>query len=285
MVTQLFSRIRRVQVARLDVSGLDLKFSIKRTLRHQANTCDLTVYNISADHAAQIRNEDNVFVEVAAGYETDGEPTVLFRGIARRDVYVKTQGTEVILEAKARDGGGFTRQRIARSYDRQTPTRRVLEDLITAMGVGRGNIDDYMNDVLRTTSQANFVEGFVANGRAFHIFDRIIRASGNRWSIQNGAIQILRQRRQRTRIGKILSSKTGMIGSPTRDKTGKVTVTVLLQSGLEPGNVVRVESKLIEGDYEIQETNYKGATFGANPDWSATLILKPLTTIVPVRDS
>lgn len=207
----------------------------------------------------------------------------MFRGIARRDIFVKVQNTEVVLEVKARDGGGYTRRRIARSYDRQTPTRRVLEDLITAMGVGRGNIDQFLNDVLTTTAQANFAEGFVANGRAHHIFDRIVRASGNRWSIQNGAIQILRQRRQRTRVGKVLSSRTGMIGSPTRDKTGKVTVTVLLQSGLEPGNVVRVESRLIEGDYEIQETNYKGATHGANSDWSATLILKPLTAVTPPR--
>jgi len=273
---KLYNRIWKFQVGNLDVSHLDGIFQIKRSLRRQTNTCDLRIYNLTAEHVAQLRNENELFVEVRAGYEVDGEPTILFRGNAREQASVSTEKTEIILDVTARDGGTSNFRRINRSYDPGTPLRTVLTDLTNEMGIGIGNLNDFINERLTTSSQDRFTQGVVASGPAYRLLDRIIRSQGLRWSIQNGNLQILRQRRTRINVGKLITSRTGLLGSPTRDKDGKVQCKVFIQSGLEPGNNIRLESRLIEGDYEIQETTYKGSTFGSNSDWVADLVLKPL---------
>jgi hypothetical protein len=275
-MTERFNRIRRVQVGNIDISHLDCEFKIKRTLRRQPNTAELTVYNLSGEASARIRDTRDLFVDIAAGYEHDGDPPLLFRGIATNDVTVYKQNTEIVLEIKARDGAPSLKARINRSYEPNVNIKQVLNDLVQSLGVGKGNLDNFINDSLLSTRQNTLPQGFVSAGNAWIVFDRIIRASGNRWSIQNGVIQIIKQDNTRIRVGKLIKSETGLIGSPKRDKQGKVTIEVLLQSGLEPGNVIRLVSDFVEGDYEIQETTYTGSTFGANPSWSATCVLKPI---------
>lgn len=277
-MTSLYNRIRRITVGNIDVSGFDTTFRIKSTLRRQSNTCELRIYNLTSEQATTIRNTENLRVEVAAGYKSDGEPTLLFLGEAKDEVFIKTERTEIILDIKAHDGSSSLRSRTNRSYNPGVPVRQVLEDLASDLGVGIGNLNDFTDKPLVTTNQNRLSQGFVASGPTWTVFDRVVRASGNRWSIQNGNIQILPQRRTNVVAGKLLNSSTGLLGSPTRDKNGKVQCRVLLQSGVEPGKLVRLQSRLIEGDFEVQETVYRGSTVGSNPDWFADLTLKPLST-------
>lgn len=275
-MTVLFDRIYKVRVGTLDVSHLDVAFNIKRSLKGEPNKLDLTVWNLSRDNLNSIREAGELDVEVRAGYADQQEPPLLFRGLARREVFAYTEKTETVLKLKARDGSGSRRSRINRSYNTETPVRTVLGDLADAMGVGRGNLQDFENDPFSASGNSSLPQGFVAVGQAWVNFDRLVRSQGNRWSIQNGVIQILPQRTARLTPATLIKSSTGMIGSPQRDKSNKVTVEVLLQPNLEPGKIVRVESTFINGDYEIQETNYKGSTVGTNSDWVARLVLKPL---------
>lgn len=277
MIT-LFNRTRKVQVGNFDVSHLDCSFTIKRTLRGQPNTCDLIVWNMKRDSLAAIRDTEDLFVEVSAGYASSNEPTLLFRGNANREVFVRTDKTENILQVKARDGRRSSRARVNRSYGANVPVRQVIRDVIGDMGIGEGNLGDFLDTLLETTNSTNFPHGFVASGQAITIVDRIMRAQGLRWSVQNGNLQVLHQRRSRLVSAKLINSETGLIGSPQRDKLGKVTLSVLMQPGIEPGRIVRVRSRFIDGDYEIQETLYKGKTIGSNAEWQANLVLKPLET-------
>lgn len=274
----LFNRTRKVQVGNLDVSHLDCSFTIKRTLRGQPNTCDLIVWNMKRDNLAAIRDTSDLFIEVSAGYASNNEPTLLFRGNARREVFVRSDKTENVLQVKARDGRRSSRARINRSYGADVPVRQVLQDLIGDMDIGIGNLDDFLDTPIQATNNTSFPHGFVASGQATNIIDRIMRAQGLRWSVQNGNMQVLSQRRSRLVTAKLINSETGLIGSPQRDKLGKVTLSVLIQSGVEPGKIVRVQSRFIDGDYEIQETTYKGKTIGSNAEWQANLVLKPLET-------
>jgi hypothetical protein len=275
--TTLYERIWRVRVGDLDVTTLDIQFDIKRTLKREPNTCEVKIYNLSRENIAKLRSTNNIDIQVNAGFKSDVDPPLLFRGASRTEVYAKVDGTETVVSIKARDGGQMPRTRINRSYDAGVPLRRVLNDLVDAMGIGRGNLDDFINDPLQTSGRTDFPEGFVAAGAPYVLFDRTMRATGLRWSLQNGVIQILRRVPTRTIRGKLLNSQTGLIDYPTVDKNGKVTCNVLIQPGIEPGRIVRVESVFITGDFEVQEANYKGSTTGAKSDWKATLILKPIT--------
>jgi len=116
-VTQrLFMRSWRVQVGPFATTDLDCSFKIERTTAARPGTCELTLYNLSAEHRAQIlalprrrsfgsaagaANPQTV-VEVSAGY-VEAERPVIFRGNLRRAVQ-KREHPEWTLELGAGDG-------------------------------------------------------------------------------------------------------------------------------------------------------------------------------------
>jgi hypothetical protein len=275
---RLFKRKWQISIADIDVSMLDCEFNIRRNLRSEPNTCEITIYNLKRQNIDSIIRNSQIDVEVKAGYEDELiEPTLLFRGWTKTEAYASTDKTENILKVKATDGGRMMRRRIQRAYRQNTPLPTVLRELASAMGVQPGNIDSFINEQLQSSRQSSFVHGFVASGQATELFDNIVRSQRLRWSIQNGAIQIMRQGRSRTQI--VVSLDSGQIlGSPTKDKDGKVTVSCLIQAGLEPGQSISINSRFIQGTFEIQQTEYKGSTLPGNTDWTATMVLKPLQT-------
>ena len=54
MTQRLFMRSWRVQVGPFATTDLDCSFKIERTTAARPGTCELTLYNLSAEHRAQI---------------------------------------------------------------------------------------------------------------------------------------------------------------------------------------------------------------------------------------
>lgn len=273
--TKLFNRIRRITVGNLDVSHLDVSFKVRRTLNRSANTAELTVYNLSRNHLEQIKNQsinrEILPIEIAAGYEADVEPQILFRGFATRDLTVSIENTETVLKLKATDRLPANRARSNRTYAQRTGATTVVNDLIQDLGLEAGNALEHFSDL-------NFQQGFVAFGNALTNFDRIVRSQDLSWSTQNGEILILTGAGTSNRgIGtsKLLNQSSGLIGTPVREKNNKVSLKVLIQSGLDPGRRIRLESVFINGDFLIKEAVWNGSTVG--PTWHVDIVAQPNT--------
>jgi hypothetical protein len=277
-VPALFDRQWSLQVDTLDLSDLDLAFKVERSVWRTPNLAEIRVWNLSETTRAEIQRRETVVLR--AGYE---DPPTLFRGDIRR-VWTETDGIDLVTVLQARDGGrAYSEARIARSYNPGTPVVTVLRDVIADMEIGQGNLAEYAAAYALRNGADTFGDGYVAAGPARRVLDALTRAAGLRWSVQNGALQLLRQGTPLQSRAVLLTSDTGLLDSPTWDergirtegRRGLLTARALIQPGIEPGRKVRVESRLVEGDFEVRKIQYQGETRG--DAWDAVLELRPIS--------
>lgn len=259
----------------LDVSALDIQFDVTKSTTREPNTCEVRVFNLKRQNRATAGTAERPRVVLRAGYKADGDPPpLLFNGNARRQ-YSQREGLDVVTVLQCSDSGReIQTARISRSYNPGVRVTRVLRDAVTALGIGEGNLADFESSYQARNGATSFADGYVADGPARRIVQDLVRAAGLRWSVQNGALQLMRSGEALQATAPDLNAASGLVGTPTRDERGKVTATVLLQPGIEPGRRVVLSSEEIEGSYEVRQTVYKGDT-SAQP-WYATLELAPL---------
>lgn len=271
-MSALFGRQWSLSVGSLDLSDLDLSFKVARTTRREPNSAEIQVFNLSRQTRARV--EQGGLIRLYAGYE---DPAQIFQGDSRY-VYTTRDGTEQITTLIARDGGhGYVDSPISRAYAPGTPVETVIRDALDVMGIGRGNLADF---VYGLDGGQDLADGYVAHGPANRVLNDLIRASGCRWSVQHGALQVQRRGQAlQTRVV-VLSPDSGLLGSPTWDerglrsggRRGVLTCVTLIQPGIEPGRMVRIDTVDVTGDFEVRGIEYVGDTRA--DDWTASLTLR-----------
>lgn len=277
---RLFDRTWSVSTEDVDISDLDMQFQITKSVKREPNTAILRVFNLAPATRSRLegpRREDQSTVKIRAGYRDQGDPPpTLFVGEARR-VYSEFDGEDIVTTIEARDGGiQYTAARLSRNYAPGTAVSVVLRDLVTQMGIGEGNLNEFEVAYALRNGASSFVDGYAVSGPIRRSLNAIVRGAGLRWSIQNGALQLQRRRTALQTSSVVISPDSGMLGSPTREKKGAVTVSTLIQPGLDPGRKFVVESRLVTGTYEVQRVEYAGDTAGN--DWYARVSGKPVSS-------
>ena len=261
----LYMREWRLQVGTYDLSELDLSFSITRDVTREPNAATIKVYNLKDREG--IAADD--FVSLSVGY-LDGGYATAFSGRVKR-VHHAIDGSDIVTTIEAKDAG--TSYLEGELYMSFTSARNVdiAKMLVTTMGIGEGNLRDLPVEI---------IDSFVCAGPSrVHLAD-LLRATGHRYSIQDGALQIQKGRRPiQADSVTLISSQTGMIGSPTvtygkRKRDDKLTVQCAIQAGCEPGMTVRIVSLFVDTYAEVKRVDVRGDT--ATEDWSMTLECKPL---------
>lgn len=110
-----------------------------------------------------------------------------------------------------------------------------------------------------------FSDGAVVSGSAFREMNFICSSLGLSWSIQDGKLQIIQLGKALDGKAILLSASTGMIGSPTVDTDGVLTVTMLLAPDVFPGRKLVLDSQRLKGQYRIEVCEYQGDTY--EKDW------------------
>ena len=77
-------------------------------------------------------------------------------------------------------------------------------------------------------------------------------------------------------FAKTATGKPSTPNPPTPKNTAILKAKAMLIPGLVPGRVVRLESDLYNGNYEITEVEYVGQSFGK--DWMAVMVLRNYIT-------
>jgi len=238
---RLWRRAWRVDLGSLRIEGdsqtpsLDLNFNITKDVKRTPNSLELNIYNLSENHRQQIESADPLRVVVRAGYMT--ADSALFFGDVhvansqrdrkrRRRIRKKHQkdqavssfeGPDIVTRIEAQDGGrGYSSMEIQKSYAANTALITVLRDLIAAMGIGEGNL------ATAGVPTTIYTEGTTVTGRAWRELDRLVRSAGLRWSVQDGALQLLRDQTPLRQTAIVLSPETGLIGSPAVDADGTI---------------------------------------------------------------
>ena len=268
---RLFPRAWRLSIGSRDLSALDLSFSVERKTRGAPGVATIVVRNPApatiseAVSGAQIR--------LSAGH---ADTTALLFSGSIRDARGGREGDSRTLTLTGRDGGGayLDRAVLSRAYAPGTSVDTVARDAVTALGVGEGNLRDALPLRLRGGA-TTFAAGFAAHGPARRVLSSVLAGAGYRWSVQHGALQVLRRGRPLDGRGELLTPETGLLEVPTWDeRRAALTVKALIRPGLDPGSRVRVESADVAGDFEVRAVTWTGDTAGA--DWCAVATLRPL---------
>lgn len=257
--------------------GLDVWFSIRRSLKaKEPNTCDLRLYNLSDGSRKAIEQSGQALpgaatapgttskvvpVQIVAGYV--GATTTLFLGEMRTGQTV-TDGPDGVTELTTGDGDqAAILARSTASFAKGGNAYNVSLQLLKDMGIGNGNLAT-VAEVLKGSPLFN--QGVVLKGNSLqHLID-IARSCALEVSIQNGVAQWTPLGQPLQGEATLLSSDTGLIGSPTVDTKGVLSFECLMLPGIKPGAPVQMQAKYLQGLYRIVSVETEGSSFGN--DWS-----------------
>lgn len=300
---QLESRSCTVTVGAVSISnigaaaGLDIWFQVKRSLKpNQPNTCQLRIRNLSPTTRAAIAASTTgtvaalttkgsaktasktkasasatVPVTVTAGYV--GGTSVLFAG-QLRSAQTSKDGADDVTELTTGDGDEAALvARSTGSYGKGSNAYLVALAVINDMGIGPGNIQSFKSQL---QSGPMFAQGVVLKGNSLDRLVAIAWGCGLEVTIQQGVLQWTKLGMPVGQTAYVLSTNpnTGVIGSPTIDTKGVLSVQTLLLPGLKPGLPIQVSSTYLpQALYRIISIETTGDTAG--DDWGHAIEAKP----------
>lgn len=268
-------------------NNLKINFSIEKDTTKESNKAKLEIYNLSESSRTAIEVADNE-VEIYAGYE-DGA-VLCFRGTVTYG-YTKDSGTECITSLDLADGTVALRDSYCSlSYAPNTSAKTIIQRCATEMGVPVVYGDD-------VGELENYKNGFSFIGQAPECLTEVCNALGLSWSIQNNILNIILAGGTATNRGLVFSAQSGLVGLPERIvqaeyKSNKTTpkrkakqkekkeeprkkagwrIETLLVPSVNPGDMVKVESKIVTGWFRVEKVRHNGDYNGQR--WSSEMDL------------
>lgn len=257
----------------IEISGLRMAFSIRKTLANSTNTCQFRVYNLSADKRSELR-EFGDELRLYAGYVDNGGDQLLFIGNVN-DLRHDFAQPEIITNLGCGDGErALNNTLISTSFAPGVSVRTVIEYCAQRLGMEIIFFDQ--------TANLTYANGFSENGYAKNILGMACTRLNLNWSVQNGKLLILRNNAATDKPESLINVNTGMIGVPQRfvDKKQYLyrsispneppkpgwKVKTLLRPDLLPGDKIRVQSAIVElnSTLVINEIQHVGDTYGPN---------------------
>lgn len=270
---ELFQRRCSVTVDTLELPGFDVSFEVVKTLKPQPNTCELSVYNLSDSHRAQLQE-----LSEAKGKPTQGVPCRIEAGYASgtsliwlgdlRTVETTYESPDWVTRVSSGDGEkGWKNARDHVSFGPRTPLATSLRAMARALGVNEGNLSKVVSK-LRQAGVANYPHGTVLSGATSREIRDFARSAGLEVSIQDGALQFLDRGKVLDGEAVYLSPQTGLVGSPSVDNKGVLTCECLMIADVRPGRLLVMESANVKGGYRIEKATCRGDTAGDAWGWT-----------------
>lgn len=247
--------------------ALHIAFQVQRTELETENTAKIQLWNLSPDRLA-VLNEKDCAVSLRVGYEN--RLALCFSGTV---TYVETEreGADQMTTLEASDGRVPLRDTwLSLSYGGTVNGGKVLEDVAASMGVTAV----YGHNA----AFANLSNGYSYVGRAGSVLDKICASSGLSWSIQNGVLHIKKQRDTILRECYVLSSNTGLVGTPKKITLSQENsqeknqpgwdVEHLMNAAIQIDDYVRLESEKAQGYFRVCSQEISGDNLEG--DWLCT---------------
>jgi hypothetical protein len=267
--------------AGLDLSQLRIKFATHKGDVETPNNADITVYNLAPETLSRIRGEFKRVV-LSAGYS--GNCGVIFDGQIRQ-VRTRTEGADTLTEITVADGD--------RAYNFATVSATLAAGVrpagqIAAAAAAMADKDTALGYLPDLAGQA-LPRGKVIWGMARKVLRDVTQSTDASWSIQSGLLQVLPGTGYLPGADVVLTSATGLIGSPEQTNDG-IKARCLINPRLKIGGRVKLDNASIQtvkadlklgafdksakldrdGWYRILKAEFLGDTRGS--DWYADLL-------------
>jgi hypothetical protein len=204
--------------------------------------------------------------------------------------YTFKDGTDVTTELEVRDGYFEIRDTaVSIGQGPGASAKSIIRSIASQMGLPLVMADD--------APERSWANGFSFYGPARAALHKVVQGTGLEWSIQNQALQVVTKRGVTARQAVVLAADSGLIGYPERQREGarekaKVTdattgqranlvsanqerdgwrVQSLLLPQINPGDLVKLESRTVEGFFRVETVKHQGDSEGG--DWITELEL------------
>lgn len=268
----------------IDLSNLRCKFVVKRSDTITPNVADIRVYNVSKDTALKIQKEFSTVI-LQAGYE--GNYGVIFQGNIKQVIIGRESATDTFIDIVAGDGDraynfAIVNSTIAAGATQQDQLNAVIGSM-QQLGVTSGYLSPLPSEQLP--------RGKVLYGNARNYLIDIAQTSDKGVSIQDEKITLIDNKSYAPGERVVLTSKTGMIGTPQQTNEG-INIKCLLNPRIKIGGLVEIDNASIErlkinltvpnsaanipapitddGVYYVLVAEHQGDTRGV--EWYTTLI-------------
>lgn len=276
---------------------LRLTFEVSKTDSKNPNRSRISVWNLAPSRRAELERPNTRCV-LKVGYHEEGGPLPCFEG----DVvlaYSRHTGPDVETILELGEGAKAIRDSVVSiGYGPGVTSTKALRDLSDRMGLALTLPDD--------APEQTWNNGLSFHGPARTALDKVTHGSGLAWSIQNGAIQVVRAGGSTNRTVIDLAADSGLVGTPERERkdaqeaasvvtdeaTGRKKraasatqeedgwrVRSLILPSVVPADRVKLSSKTVNGVFVVKELRHVGDTHGG--EWVTELKLvdpKPAAT-------
>jgi hypothetical protein len=256
----------------IEITELRVKFDVKKNLGHTPNTATITVYNLSDTTRREIESRP-LYLLLRAGY--DGVARLLFAGNVTF-AFSRHNGTEWETKIQAGDGArAFAHAWLTKSYGKPISVRQVLADAAASMGLKlppEAEQSPQLRQALAT--------GISVHGPTRDTLTKLLAPYGLKWSVQNGRLVILADDQVSQTTALVINEAAGLINSPEHSIPSKpgdpsdLSFEVLVNSELNPGGTVSMDTESQKGLYKVQDVAHKGDTAG--DEWTTECKALPL---------
>ncbi|CAB3904044.1 phage protein [Achromobacter ruhlandii] len=289
-----FDRVYRLLVGKPNQKGLEIRqpmrvtFEVSKDAQEDPNDHKIRIYNLAADTRRALE-EPGLRCVLYAGYAEEGGPLLMASGSV---VYAYTwyEPPDVVTELAVKDGYTEVRDTaVSIGLGPGAQASAIIRDVASQMGLPLVMADD--------VPDRRWQQGFSFYGAARTALHKVTQGTGLEWSIQNQQLQVVRRRGTTRRKAVVLAADTGLIGYPertreaarekarvrdgqTNDDVRLVSarqqrdgwrVTSLLLPTINPGDLVKLESRTVQAFQRVEAVRHYGDSAGG--DWQSELQL------------
>ncbi|WP_241068304.1 phage protein [Achromobacter insuavis] len=289
-----FDRVYRLLVGKPNQKGLEIRqpmrvtFEVSKDAQEEPNDHRVRIYNLAADTRRAL-DEPGLRCVLYAGYAEEGGPLLMASGSV---VYAYTwyEPPDVVTELAVKDGYTEVRDTaVSIGLGPGAQASAIIRDVASQMGLPLVMADD--------VPDRRWQQGFSFYGAARTALHKVTQGTGLEWSIQNQQLQVVRRRGTTRRKAVVLAADTGLIGYPertreaarekarvrdsqTNDDARLVSarqqldgwrVTSLLLPTINPGDLVKLESRTVQAFQRVEAVRHYGDSAGG--DWQSELQL------------
>jgi hypothetical protein len=250
--------------------GIRFAFNLTRDLDQEPNKGQVKIWNPSALTRLRVESRladptADLIVAVEAGY-VDASAQV-FRGDVTT-VDIKREGPDWVLTIGLGDGASaWSKVRINESFAPGVSPTEVMDRAVDVFGDLIGNAKEKIKAGDLSGAVSTITSGTTLSGPAAKELGALLNSYGYEWSFQNGVMQVIEKGKpaQQGTSAILLTTRTGMVGTPEKLENGRVRATSLLNPEYEPGRLVEIRSVTndTQGVYRAESVNIVGDTHGA----------------------
>jgi hypothetical protein len=246
------------------ISDLRIVFKVEKNSEANPNTCTVSVYNMSQRSRSVFETKGNSII-LSAGY-TGSTPKIFTGDIVK--VWTTKEGPDQITAIECSDGDfAINSSRFNGSFAPGATVESVFNQVVGSFGVGLGPMLGLPN--------TTYKHGLTVSGDSKTIMNDLTKKSGLEWSVQDNSVVVHPKNQPVFSTAVLLSSSTGLIGSPKRVKVLKystdpllpeankdagVVFKSLLNSALKPGQLVKVNAVNLQGTFTLRKVTHQGDT-------------------------